>query len=216
MVATRIKDKYPNGGTLLEVGAGFPYLGSPIAPLRKLNWYIISIEPNPALCEEFLANELHVLQYAAYSEDLGVTDFTVYANGLSFSSLNIKNEFAIADGKIKDEFTEESAAGNGLSNGFDWRFFPSANKTKKIKVFAFTLNTILEVHHPDLKSIDVMVVDVEGFEMDVMKGIDLKKYNIGMIVLENIRSYTEYREYMDSKWYYFSERIDINDIYLKK
>src|SRR3990167_3011461 len=89
MIPTAVQKYFDNNfkGTLLEVGAGFPEMGSSVSPLRKNGWNIISIEPNPVFCNEFKNLKFPVLQYAAYSEDIGDAKFNVSSNGLSYSSL---------------------------------------------------------------------------------------------------------------------------------
>lgn len=202
-------------GVLLEVGAAFPEMGSAVSRLRKNGWDIISVEPNPVFCNEFRNAKLPVLEYAAHSEDIGESDFNVSSNGLSYSSLAFFKKTGTDMGDIKAEFNKDTAINCGLSNGFDWEWFPRNGETKKIKVQALTLNTILKKHYPELNKIDVMVVDVEGHEMNVMMGIDLNKYRPELIVIENIRSEPEYREYMASHGYELNQRIDIDDFYIK-
>lgn len=215
MIAEVIKKYYPLdfSGTVLEVGAALPSLGSSTRNLRKCGWNIIPVEPNPVFCNEFRVLGLPILEYAAYSTDLGETDFVLYPTGLSYSSIVVENKYSILGGTINEEFTDCTAINNGLSKKFDWEFFPRANETKNIKVTALTLNTILQKHYPLLEKINVLMVDVEGFELDVMKGIDLEKYGVEIVVLENIRSYPEYREYMVSQGFVLDKRIDIDDIY---
>lgn len=203
-------------GVLLEVGAGFPEMGSPVSIFRKAGWRVISVEPNPVFCNEFRQLGLPILQYAAYGEDFGKMKFNISSNGLSYSSLDFPKKHGTDMKDIKGEFSKHTALSCNLSKNFSWQFFPRSGERKTINVLALTLNTILQRHYPLLNNIDVMVVDVEGHEMEVVKGINLDKYSPTVIVIENIRSEPDYREYMASRGYLLSSRLDIDDIYIKK
>lgn len=218
MIASTIQGYYPDNytGVLLEVGAGFPEMGNPVSPLRKLGWNIISVEPNPVLCNEFRSMNLPVLEYAAYNKDIGETKFMVSPNGLSYSSLKLKKKYPFNSSSLKGAFNSGSSAGNNLSKNFDWKFFPREGKAKTIKVTALTLNTILKKHYPSLKKIDVIVVDVEGFELEAIQGIDLEKYNPEVVVLENLSGKHEYGSYMELMGFVFDKKISIDEFYIKK
>jgi len=47
-----------------------------------------------------------------------------------------------------------------------------------------TLNRILEEHLPPGKKIDLLTIDVEGHELEVIRGLDLEGYRPKMIVAE--------------------------------
>ena len=50
----------------------------------------------------------------------------------------------------------------------------------------FTLNDIIENSHFKNKEIDFLSIDVEGTEIDVLQGLDFKKYKPKLVVLEFI------------------------------
>ena len=68
---------------------------------------------------------------------------------------------------------------------------------KKVKVECFTLNSILK--EKNIKSFDYLNVDVEGSELEVIKGIDLDKFRPSLISIENNDLTLE--DYMQSKIY---------------
>lgn len=103
----------------------------------------------------------------------------------------------------------------GLSKDFDWAWFPRSHEYKTIMVEALILNTILKKHHPDLEKIDVIIVDVEWYELDAISGIDLERYSPEVVIMENIRSEENQREYMNKSGYSLFKRIDIDDFYIK-
>lgn len=214
MLTEEILKYFPEGhkGTIIEIGAGFPKLGNPIFGLRDKGWDIISIEPNPVLCAEFKALKFPVLRYACFSEDVGDVDFEVTPNGLSGSKLSGFSKTEAST--LTDEFNKDTAKGNGLSEKFNWRFFPKNGSTRTIKVEALTLDTILKRHHPKLQQVDAIIIDVEGFELDVFKGIRFDKIKPKLVIAENIPSNPEHYDYMLKHGYKLNKRIDINDFYI--
>jgi hypothetical protein len=52
----------------------------------------------------------------------------------------------------------------------------------KMKVTARTLNRILEEHK--CREVDVLSIDVEGFELEVLKGLDLGKNKVKLLIIE--------------------------------
>jgi len=63
---------------------------------------------------------------------------------------------------------------SGLQNGLP------GNKTIRVKTV--TLNSILEER--SIETVDLLSIDVEGTELDVLKGFDINKYNPKVIILE--------------------------------
>lgn len=218
MLTQEILKYFPEGhkGTIIEIGAGFPKLGNPIFGLREKGWDIISIEPNPVFCKEYESLGYKILRYACYSHDASEMDFIVTPNGLSASMLDVKGRDNVVKPDLTNGFNKDTAKGNGLSDGFDWQFFPENGQSKNIKVEALTLDTILKRHHPKLETVDAIIVDVEGFELEVFKGIRFDKLKPKLLIAENIPSNPEYYDYMLKQGYKVDQRIDINDFYIIK
>jgi FkbM family methyltransferase len=60
-----------------------------------------------------------------------------------------------------------------------------STKVKEIKkINALTLDTIINDNHLTDKQIDFLSIDVEGHELDVLKGFNIKKYNPKVIIVE--------------------------------
>lgn len=55
-------------------------------------------------------------------------------------------------------------------------------KSNKITVASKTLNSLLELHQ--IYEIDLLSLDVEGFELEVLKGLDLKRFSVSVILIE--------------------------------
>ena len=178
--------------TLLEVGAADPEMISISLPLRNLDWNIISIEPNPIFCAEFRKKNLPILEYAACAEDKGLTSFQVSPNGVSCSALEVKTLYREYDKAV------------------GWK----ESDYKTIEVQAFTLNTILQKHYPELKNIDAIIIDTEGWELEVLEGFDLKKFNPKIVCLENYNNLPEYISYMSSKGYRLDRKELQDEFYI--
>ena len=73
---------------------------------------------------------------------------------------------------------------NIFENNLESKIIDKLDKNLKLsKVYSSTLTKILdEVHAPKL--IDFFSLDVEGFEDEILKGIDFKKYNFKFFLIE--------------------------------
>jgi FkbM family methyltransferase len=54
-----------------------------------------------------------------------------------------------------------------------------------VEVPAITLNEILDAHLPSGREIDFVSIDVEGTELEVVKGLDLKRFPARLLVVES-------------------------------
>jgi hypothetical protein len=64
---------------------------------------------------------------------------------------------------------------------------------ERIKVKLRRLDTILQVHAPELERIDIFSVDVEGWELEVLAGLDFRKHRPSVLVIENLFDDPAYR-----------------------
>src|SRR5262245_19851459 len=188
------------GGVFVEVGAARPDFLSVSALFRSRGWKIIAIEPIPDFCELQRKAGHEVLQYACGETDQDDVDFTVvdshhtdYADGKvsyeSFSSLGIKPSYATLK--------------------------PQLDK-RTIKVKVRRLDTILKEHAPDVGRIDVLSIDVEGWELEVLRGLDLVKYRPKVMIVENLFDERSYRTFARSKGYTLWRQLPPNDIYVAR
>ena len=125
------------------------------------------------------------------------------------SDLNIQSAVSDTEEKKDFFFFHNRSAVNTLSKS-------SGEKAKEVKkVDTITLNTLIENSIFKDDKIDFLSIDVEGHELNVLKGFDIKKYKPDLIILEfidpninefyhqkigNITSSTLY-QYMDSNDY---------------
>lgn len=186
-------------GIFVDIGAARPDYLSISALYRSMGWRVIAIEPNPVFCDLYRQKGYEVLQYACGDHDEDNVDFFVvdshgaqYANGEvsyeSFSSLGIKDSYA------------------ALKHNLDKR---------KMQVNLRRLDTILKTHAPDVEHLDILSVDVEGWELEVLRGLSTEKYRPQVMVIENLFNAREYRDYMKPIGYILWRRVRPNDVYVR-
>ncbi|MBK8064779.1 MAG: FkbM family methyltransferase [Betaproteobacteria bacterium] len=185
-------------GTAVDVGAAQPDFLSISASFREAGWKVIAIEPNPEFCRLHRERGHEVLQYACGDHDEDDVEFclvdshgTAYEQGKvsfeSFSSLAIKDEYA----KLKDNLD-----------------------ITRIRVRLRRLDTILREDAPDLTRIDLLSIDVEGWELEVLQGLDFARYRPRAMVIENLFNSPGYRSYMRHKGYGLWKYLPPNDVYV--
>jgi FkbM family methyltransferase len=181
------KDKNENM-IMIEVGGGPPEFLSMSKHFRDSGWRAISIDPNPKFVQQHKALGNEVYQYACSNECR-------------------KGTFNIVDVKSWGDEREGIS-----SSAIDIRYDLSPHHTiEKIDVEIITLNSLLE--NLNIAAINLLCVDTEGWELEVVQGLDMLKYNVEIVVLENLLHNESYNEYMQENGYTLDQKIEINDIY---
>ncbi|MEK6879506.1 MAG: FkbM family methyltransferase, partial [Nanoarchaeota archaeon] len=167
-----------NNGFFVEAGAndGIRQNNTLFFEFYK-NWNGILIEPIPEVCEECRKNrspntivENYALVADSYKKDTIKLIYPMNCHGMmSVVKSNMSEEHKI---KIKLE-----------------------NK-KNINVNAITLNALLEKHKNRFSKIDLMVIDVEGYELEVLQGIDFNKYQVDYLLIEERENNDNIKEYL--------------------
>lgn len=197
-----LREKYfPNfdyKGILVEVGGATPEFLSMSKHFKDNGWRTIIIEPNPTFAKQHRDAGNEVYEVACSYEDKKDVNFTIVEQNVhaysgiitdhSFSSLEIKEEYIINTGV-------------DLSN----------LSTKKIVVNVTRLETLLD--SLEIKKIDILSIDVEGWEIEVMKGLNLNKVECDIVVLENLFHSESYNDYMKSIGFNLLEKIEYNYVY---
>ena len=160
------------------------------------NWRGVLIEPAPNLflqCRENRSQLSYIVCAACVSFDYrGEFVKIVYSNSMSVS-LNV-----------------DSDIGDPLAHAELGRQFLKANETLfTFGAVARTLNSILvEANAP--RRIDFLSLDVEGAELDVIKGVDHDAYRFRYILAE-CRNLPRLRSYLESQHYRFVEKFNEHD-----
>ena len=202
-----VHDRWFHGVTsavMLEVGAARPDYLSVGEFYRELGWRVLSIEPNPEFCQMHREQGNEILQYACSDEDRDDVDFYLVNS----------NAAEYLDGQV----TYESFSSLGLDENFQRDLKKSEAKpvVSTTKVNVRKLDTILREHAPELNHVDLLAVDVEGWELAVMRGFNLARYRPKVVILENFFKTREYRSYMRKNGYMRWLRLKPNEIYVAK
>jgi FkbM family methyltransferase len=184
----------------IDVGAARPDYLSIGAYYRALGWRVIAIEPNPEFCDMHRGRGHEIYQFACGDHDEDDVDFIVvdshgtkYENGEvsyeSFSSLSIKDSYA------------------ALKSNLDKR---------TIKVNLRRLSTLLANQIPDVPAIEILSVDVEGWELEVLAGLDMAKHRPKVMIVENLLKEGRYRTFLNRRDYVLWRRIYPNEVYVDR
>jgi FkbM family methyltransferase len=192
-------------GTLLEIGAAHPDWLSISASYRAAGWRIIAIEPNPEFCRLHRLRGYDILEYACGDHDEDDVAFTV-----------VDTTGIIYDGA---PITFESYSSLGMRGDYLRQFHRDAPrgqyKMMPISVKLRRLDSILAAHAPDVTEIDIVSVDVEGWELEVMKGLDMSRFKPKVLIVENLFSSTEYHEFFRARGYQLWNSLHPNDVYVR-
>jgi FkbM family methyltransferase len=161
-IAWQLLDK-PTSGIVVEVGAFDGVHLSNSFSLEKIGWRAICIEPNPEMFHHLQKNRPLAtnLNHAIVGDD-AINEIVFYAeeigvlSGCSYDENDVKKRYA--------------------NRGLDYK------DPQKISVPATTLTNLFEKLKID--NLDVLSIDVEGFELEVLKGLDLKKVDINLFIIE--------------------------------
>ena len=179
-------------GTCIDIGAGLGTERSNTYYFEKKYWTCLCIEPNPNLYNHMRMYRRLALNLACSNHDKKSAPFHVYV-------VDQNNQEAISS-LVVDQRLVESHKG-------------IINETYKIEVEVKKLDTILS--RINIEKIDFLSIDTEGTELEVLQGFDLEKWKPKLLVVENNFNDTKINEYLSQFGYILSERIGVNDFYLR-
>jgi FkbM family methyltransferase len=162
-------------GFYVDVGAGDPFYDSvTLAFYQRGNWRGINIEPDAELfrlLQEHRPDDINL--QVACGPKIGMAQFYCYKGGVGI----------IADKpEVRAIFENHGHTGYQLMT----------NQTTLDHVFSKLLSPRQEIHF--------LKIDVEGYEKEVLEGLDLEKYRPWIIVIEATRPCTQIRT--DHFWDY--------------
>ena len=181
---------YNYQGTLIEVGAGPTEFYSVSKHFRDSGWRCIGFDPNPKFVKNHkdLGHEIH---------QLALADFVG------------KSNFTIVDTKNWPQ-EHEGISYSALKIRYDC---PHLDR-EEITVDVDRLDNVLS--KLNINHIDILVIDVEGWELEVMKGLDTSKIRPRLVVLENYQYNNNYNLYMESIEYQLMYSIKYNFFFVSK
>jgi FkbM family methyltransferase len=179
-------------GVCVDIGANDGINDSNSMFFEKIGWQCILVEPNPDLCRQIRTARSSQLHECAASEQhstvtLYIAEGAERAHGVS----------TICD-------TEE-AKNKILSYGF---------VPRPVQVESKTLDMILEESKIN-SNIDFISIDVEGYELGVLKGFSIGKWLPTIIIIEDNHCFKDktVKDYMEIHGYIAFMRTGVNDWY---
>ena len=181
-------------GTMVEVGCADPEIYSMSKLFREYGWRCIGVEPNPYFVEKhkLVGNEIY--QYAASIKNKKNVDF-----------------YLVNDYSEGNKMTFESFSSLGLHEGYIEKHGMPQN-IQTIQVETRKLTDIL-IKDAKVDKIDFLSIDVEGHELDVLRGLDMVKFRPDAILLENYLHDPSYHDFMSEKGYALVHVIEYNYMY---
>lgn len=145
-------------GYCVEIGAYDGRAGSASYPFEKRGWHCLLVEPIPERAEEILKHRACIVVNCAVSDKEGTASFFVAENVEEMSTLDLTPD--------RLEWIEHVGGA-----------------VKEIKVRTATLDSLLaEAAFPEIQFI---TIDVEGHEMEVLKGFTLEAHRPRIVIIEN-------------------------------
>jgi FkbM family methyltransferase len=156
-----------SGGFFVEAGANDGIRQSNTYYLEKRRgWTGLLVEPIPRLALRCRTNRKNSI----VEECVLVAPENI---GQAMEIVDLDLMTAVVDG-----FSDESEMLNRISLAEKVQKIRSS----KISVASRSLNSLLELHQR--YEIDLLSLDVEGFELEVLKGLDLNKFSVSVILIE--------------------------------
>lgn len=202
-------------GTMMEVGGATPDFLSMSRHFKLNGWRTIIIEPIPEFVQKHRDFGNEVYEFAAGPDNY---------NDAPFQKVNWVNNpdnpitfHSLSSFLVKDEYLKIEGYENGINDLLNHQYHVNERTGRKpeiteIKVNIRTLNSIYQFL--GLKSIDILSIDVEGYELDVLDGFSLYKYRPKVIVLENADGNPDYPAYMNDHGYKMDIQLKYNEIYI--
>lgn len=177
-------------GIMVEVGAGPEEGFSASKHWRNNGWRAICIDPVPKFVEQHKQAGSEIYQYACSFEPKEKATFQTVVTGTWPSSMENISYSAL---QVRYPLTMGRPV------------------VTEIEVEVITLNSLLE--RLNVEKVDLVSIDVEGWEIEVLRGFDVNKYKPTVILLENFEHRKSYVDYMESVGYKFHSNLDYNYIF---
>lgn len=193
-----IREYFPDPdykGVFFDIGAYEPINISNSYHFEMNHWDVYCFEANTNLIDELKQYRKNVFNYAIYNEDSDSVEFNVVNGSWGGGSLTAGVSAIDLDPQYMQEFHR------GIKSII------------KINVPQKTINTVISNELQHIQEIDVISIDVEGGELNVLKGIDLLKYKPKLMIIENVFNNPNINEYLTQYGYILDKHIDYNQYY---
>lgn len=178
-----------DGGFFIEAGANDGYSQSNTYYLeKKRGWRGLLVEGIPELANRCARDrkKSRVVNCALVADE---TEDTV--------TMRFAHLMSLVEGAMKSKAGDDDHISSGLE-------VQHLSDSYSVEVSARTLESILDEDPPG--KIDFFSLDVEGFELEVLKGLNLERYRPHYILVE-ARYYDEVNSYLTGFGYEMTERM---------
>ena len=188
-------------GIIIEVGAAKPDFLSISRSFRLAGWRAVAIEPNPAFCAMHRQQGSEVLEFACGAVDQDDVPFFIVESSVD---------------KLGGTATNESFSSLGIRG--PWIDFSQSvpTTTTEIRVRVRRLETILRELNIEAGNVDILSIDVEGWEMEVLAGLNASQPGPRVLLIENWFKDQRYVEAITARGYRLWERWGPNEIYVRR
>jgi FkbM family methyltransferase len=161
-----------HGGVFVDIGANDGVtLSNTLWLERHLEWTGLAVEPNPVVFARLKANRSCTAINACVSGTTGRQVFQA-VSGYGEMLSGLVDEY---DPRHEDRILKEVHEKGG--------------SVEQMEVDCYTLSDLLSTY--GLESVDYLSIDVEGAELSILQSIDLRRFHIQVIGVEN--NYEDYR-----------------------
>jgi len=159
---------------------------------QKLSWKCLLIEPNP-----FLASKTREQRPDAIIHECACVDNENIGELELHIPISTNGEIITGHASIEKNADEHNYVNH-----------------KSIKVKTNTLSNILKYNN--IKNVDFISIDVEGTELEVLKGINFNEINPKLIILEDKHLYLKKHLFLKHHGYKLVRRLNRNCWYIPK
>lgn len=195
-----LRDYFPDysyKGVFFDVGAFEPITISNSHHFHLNGWQVYCFEANPDKIPLLRQHRDHVFHYAITDKDseepMAFENVTRDGWTASYSAI-----------KVSDKYK---------------RIFPWDDRVQKVEIFHVhrrRLDTVIRDEIPGLTHIDILSIDVEGYEPQVLRGLDLGRFPPRVILLENADHDRAIARYLRIYGYKLDRQIAYNEYYIQQ
>jgi FkbM family methyltransferase len=173
-------------GVFVEVGANDPEKGSQTLLLEQMGWEGILVEPQAPCCER-------LRQRRARSKVVQVACGSPAQRGIApFHIAGLDSRSSLK------KYTHD----------------PAVMFTSVAEVQVMTLNEVLE--QAGLRQVDFLSIDVEGSELEVLRGLDLQRFQPRLVMVEDYLFTLKVHRHLGAAGYKLVKRTGSNNWYVPK
>jgi FkbM family methyltransferase len=186
---------FPPGecGYALELGASDGLYLSNTHELEQAGWEVLCVEPNKDYYQKLAKNRKRTLNVACASSNKDAQELVVYTRHLPI------------------EWHEPVSSLGPLGARFKVNFCPDAREAERQTVDVRTLDWCLET--TGFPRLDYLSLDVDGLEMDILRGLDPVRWNLKVAAVENPFANQAIHTYFKEAGFNLVARTHVNDIW---